>query len=362
MNNNIKAQNTELLYLKIASDVKKFIANGELAPGDTVTSERKLAHNYGVSYDTIRKAIQSLVDDNLLEKIHGKGVFVRKKLDIQKSETAALLLFSHGHLYQDMTALLVRQLQDRGFYSMLLDTDWRQTGNEYLQEQIIRLISSSPAGFVIDGHRNFPFDLLRQYRRQIGNLVFMFRNNAPDIEADNVLTDHARGGCLGTEHLLNRGCRKILFVMPPPPRLYYDAVFILDGAKKALDKYGIEFTPEMVIDYQEEFFEHGHYELLEERLRQYRPDAIFAFADYMARPFYEIAAAWALTVPDDLAIMGYYNTPWTASYRVPMSSISVNGQKIAVQAAECLISRTVNPKQPWRDIIIGPDIVERLST
>ncbi len=60
MINNIKAQNTELLYLKIASEIKRCIANGELAPGDTVTSERKLAHNYGVSYDTIRKAIQSL--------------------------------------------------------------------------------------------------------------------------------------------------------------------------------------------------------------------------------------------------------------------------------------------------------------
>ena len=309
-----------------------------------------------------KKSDRLLVDDNLLEKIHGKGVFVRKKLDIQKHETSALLLFSHGHLYQDMTALLVRQLQDHGFYSMLLDTDWRQTGNEYLQEQIIRLISSSPAGFIIDGHRNFSFDLLRKYRRQISNLVFMFRNNAPDIEADNVLTDHTRGGYLGTEHLLNRGCRKILFVMPPPPRLYYDAVFILDGAKKALDEYGIEFTPEMVIDYQEDFFEHGHYELLEERLRQYRPDAIFAFADYMARPFYEIAAAWALTVPDDLAILGYYNTPWTASYRVPMSSVSVNWEQITIQAAECLISRAAIPGKPWRNIVIEPTVVQRRST
>ncbi len=362
MNKHTEAPKRELLYLEIAADVKKSIDKGELRPGDTVTSTRKMAQNYGVSYDTITKAIQFLVDEKLLDKVHGKGVFVSKKMDIQKHETAALLLPAHGHLYQDMTALVVRRLQDHGFYSMLLDTGWPQTYNEHLQEQIIRLISSNPAGLIIDGEPNFPFDLLRKHLRNSSNLVFMLHNNAPDIKADNVLIDHGRGGYIGTEHLLSRGRRKILFVMSPPPKLYHDAVLILAGARQALAEHQIEFTPEMVIDYQEELFDNGHYGLLEERLRQYRPDAIFVFADYMARPFYEIAAARRLVIPDDLAILGYYNTPWSTSYRPPMSSVSVNWQKIAVQSAECLVSRAAIPGQPWRNIVIEPAIVERLST
>ncbi len=347
-------------YEAIVTSLKQQISKGLLA--GQIPGQRQLADMFNVNVITLRKALTRLEAEGLLEKHPCKGVFVREKLDIQQHETVALMLYSHGHLYQEMTAMVSRQLQDRGFYSMLLDTDWRQTGSEQLKEQIIRLISSSPAGFIIDGYRNFPFEMLREYRRRIGNLVFMFRNHAPDIEADNVLTDYAGGGCLGTEYLLNRGRRKILFVMPPPPRLYYDAVLAMDGAKKALAGHQIEFTPEMIIDYQEELFENGHYELLEKRLRQYRPDAIFTFGDYMARPFYEIAAAMGLSIPGDIAILGYYNTPWATSYRVPMSSISVNGQKIAIQAAECLISRTENPKQPWRDIVVEPVIVERLST
>lgn len=347
-------------YEAIVAELRQQISKGLLT--GQIPGQRQMADMFNVNVITLRKALTRLEADGLLEKHPCKGVFVRKNLDIQKHETVALLLYSHGHLYQEMTAIVNRQLQDRGFYSMLLDTDWRQTGSEQLKEQIIRLISSSPAGFIIDGYSNFPFEMLREYRRRIGNLAFMFRNHAPDIKADNVLTDYSGGGHLGTEYLLNRGRRKILFVMPPPPRLYFDAVLILEGAKKALAEHRIEFTPDMVIDYQEELFENGHYDLLEEKLRQYRPDAIFALGDYMARPFYEIAAAKGISIPDDLAILGYYNTPWATSYRVPMSSISVNGQKIAVQAAECLVSRTVDPKQPWRDIIIEPDIVERLST
>ncbi|MFA6100829.1 MAG: GntR family transcriptional regulator [Victivallaceae bacterium] len=347
-------------YEAIVTELKQQISKGLLS--GQIPGQRQLADMFNVNVITLRKALTRLEDEGLLEKHPCKGVFVRKNLDIQKHETVALLLYSHGHLYQEMTALVSRHLQDRGFYSMLLDTDWRQTGSEQLKEQIIRLISSSPAGFIIDGYRNFPFEMLREYRRRISSLVFMFRNHAPDIEADNVLTDYAGGGDLGTEYLLNRGRRKILFVMPPPPRLYYDAVLALEGARKALDRHRIELTPEMIIDYQEELFENGHYELLEERLRQYRPDAIFAFGDYMARPFYRIAAAMGLGIPDDIAILGYYNTQWATSYRIPMSSVCVNGQQIAIQAAECLISRTINPKQPWRNIIVEPAIVERLST
>lgn len=347
-------------YEEIVVALKQQIRQGFLS--GQIPGQRQLADRFNVNVITLRKALSRLEKEGLLEKHPCKGVFVRQKLDIQKHETVALMLFSHGHLYHDMAAVVAHQLQDCGFYSMLLDTDWRRADGELLQKQIIRLISSNPAGLIVDGHRYFPFDTLREYRQRIGNLVFMFRNAAPDIEGDNVLTDHFSGGYQGTEYLLGRGRRKILFVMPPPPRLYYDAVFTLDGAKKALAEHKIEFTPEMVIDYQEEFFENGRYELLEKRLRQYRPDAVFVFADYMARPFYEVAAAMGLSIPDNLAILGYYNTPWSTSYRIPMSTISVNWKEIGIQTAECLTSRAANPGLPWRNIIIKPNIVERFST
>ncbi|MCE1178240.1 MAG: GntR family transcriptional regulator [Micrococcales bacterium] len=52
------------------------LAREELAPGDTIPSERELMVTYAVSRDTVRKAIAALVTDGLLVRAHGKGTFV----------------------------------------------------------------------------------------------------------------------------------------------------------------------------------------------------------------------------------------------------------------------------------------------
>ena len=50
----------------------------ELAPDATIPSERELMHAYGVSRDTVRKAIDALVVDGVLQRAHGKGTFVSR--------------------------------------------------------------------------------------------------------------------------------------------------------------------------------------------------------------------------------------------------------------------------------------------
>lgn len=67
------------LYLEIAKDIKESIQQGKYLPGDPILSENQLAKEYDVSRVTIRKAIDNLVEMNLVEKRHGSGTFVREK-------------------------------------------------------------------------------------------------------------------------------------------------------------------------------------------------------------------------------------------------------------------------------------------
>ncbi|MCX6985975.1 MAG: extracellular solute-binding protein [Lentisphaerae bacterium] len=64
---------------KISEDIEEAIVTGELKPGMALTSLRKFAQQYDVSYVTMVRAIQMLVDKGLLEKKHGKGIFVTSK-------------------------------------------------------------------------------------------------------------------------------------------------------------------------------------------------------------------------------------------------------------------------------------------
>ena len=58
------------------SDVLADLAVRELGPDAAIPSERELMATYDVSRATVRKAIESLVADGLLHRVHGKGTFV----------------------------------------------------------------------------------------------------------------------------------------------------------------------------------------------------------------------------------------------------------------------------------------------
>lgn len=64
------------LWQQMADSLRKKIGQGELAPGDRLPSETELGHSYGVSRITVRKAIETLLLDELVVRTQGKGTFV----------------------------------------------------------------------------------------------------------------------------------------------------------------------------------------------------------------------------------------------------------------------------------------------
>ena len=67
----------KLVYAQVADHVTARIASGELAPGAKLPAERDLAVEYGVSYDTIRRATALLRDRGLIITIVGRGTYVK---------------------------------------------------------------------------------------------------------------------------------------------------------------------------------------------------------------------------------------------------------------------------------------------
>jgi DNA-binding GntR family transcriptional regulator len=68
-----------LLWQQVADDLRAEMDSGELAIDTRLPSEFELADQYGVSRDTIRRAIQELVSENRLVVLHGRGTFVTPK-------------------------------------------------------------------------------------------------------------------------------------------------------------------------------------------------------------------------------------------------------------------------------------------
>jgi len=69
----------------IAEALLAQIENGNLPRGSLVSSERRLALDFGVSHMTARKAVDALVAEGYFERRPGSGTFVRADLDERKA-------------------------------------------------------------------------------------------------------------------------------------------------------------------------------------------------------------------------------------------------------------------------------------
>src|SRR6202012_1763353 len=64
------------LYRQVYDIVVRRVAEGDWRPGEALPSEQSLARELGVSQGTMRKVLDSLTAEKVLERRQGKGTFI----------------------------------------------------------------------------------------------------------------------------------------------------------------------------------------------------------------------------------------------------------------------------------------------
>lgn len=113
-----KAEYKMPIYLQLRELIRNKIEEGEYMPGTAIPSENKLAETFGLNRLTIRNAVDALVNEGLLHRVQGKGVFVvGKKNEISIEEHAGFVSDS----FKNDTRLSIKELQKAE----------REAGNKY---------------------------------------------------------------------------------------------------------------------------------------------------------------------------------------------------------------------------------------
>ena len=110
------------LYQQIKGLLIKSLQEGEWRPGELIPSETELALRYGVSQGTVRKAIDELAAENLVDRKQGRGTFVATHNEA-KSEYRFLRLASDedAGVKPKSTYLSVERLRASSQIARLLD-------------------------------------------------------------------------------------------------------------------------------------------------------------------------------------------------------------------------------------------------
>ena len=88
-----------------------------------------------------------------------------------------------------------------------------------------------------------------------------------------------------------------------------------------------------------------------------KPTGIFVYSDCdVVERVIPALGRLNLKVPEDVSIVGFYNTPHAENYPCPLTSISICEEEIA----KCAFDLLLNGK-PGEKILIQPRLVERKS-
>lgn len=94
MEPNLNRNSPTPIFTQITSWMRKKIQSGEWQDDQQILSESDLSKKLGVSRGTVRKAIEVLISERLLVRIHGKGTFVKNKILLEQKPTWRLAGFS----------------------------------------------------------------------------------------------------------------------------------------------------------------------------------------------------------------------------------------------------------------------------
>ncbi|MBP1232574.1 LacI family transcriptional regulator [Arthrobacter sp. PvP102] len=330
------------------------------SPGTTVTL-RDVAAASGVSVSTASRAL----DERGTASKSAAAAHVRKIAEelgyrrnsfassLRRGETRTLGVLV-PRLSDTVMALMFEELEraaaGRGYFAMVATSgddpeDERRAAETLLDRNVDGLILATAR---LD-------DELPRLLRQRGVAHALVLRT--DGESPSAIGDDEVGGYLAVRHLIDLGHRDIAVVTGPS--FTSSAVARLAGARRALEEAGIQTPKEWLIAAGygiENGYSAGESLLGVDQAK--RPTAIFAANDNIAMGIMAAAHRARITVGEDLALVGYNDTPLAARLPTPLSSVRVPLDQIASTAVDLI----VNPGKEPRIRKSMPALIPRASS
>jgi LacI family transcriptional regulator len=179
-----------------------------------------------------------------------------------------------------------------------------------------------------------------------------------DPSIASVVPDEVGGGRAATEVLLKKGHRRIGFIndIEPIPA----TLGRLRGYQDALAAYGVAFDPNLVTIGRSD--SHGGYDSTLALMQQPdRPTALFCFNDRMAMGAYDALRKLKLSIPQDVAVIGFDNQEIIAAALHPgLSTMQLPHYQMGQWAINYLFAEALEGKPAVHAVLECP-YIERES-
>jgi DNA-binding transcriptional regulator YhcF (GntR family) len=114
----------DMAFSKLIRDIEDAISAGTLKPGDRLPSEAQLKQKYGISVNSIRRGIDSLVKQGILSRRQGSGTYVRAPEPVQKTNADATTILFATSVHHPPTHPFFGE-RDRALNARLASLGWK---------------------------------------------------------------------------------------------------------------------------------------------------------------------------------------------------------------------------------------------
>jgi LacI family transcriptional regulator len=189
-------------------------------------------------------------------------------------------------------------------------------------------------------------------------LIFIERR-VQGVEADYVGVDGQAGGIAAASHLLGLGRQRLgLVSLPLDVSASRER---LDGVRAALHADGRTLSDEQIAIGQ--FSEREGFAAAQRLLaREPRPDALIVAGLRMTIGAFAAVRAAGLRIPEDVALVGYDETPWAAVLTPPLTVVRQPARDLGRIAAEMLLRRLQGEADAGpQSTVLQPELLVRGS-
>ena len=161
--------------------------------------------------------------------------------------------------------------------------------------------------------------------------------------------DNLRGARIATEHLIEMGYRRIAHLAGPAGRITRE--LRLQGYQQALESAGIFSSPQLIESEHPSI--RGGFRATCRLMQAEKPEAIFCYNDLMALGAVLAARHLGLTIPDDLALVGFDDIEMASMIDPPLTTMRIAHYRLGKLTGEVVLER-LHSGEPARKLILSP--------
>ena len=328
---------------------------------------KQIANILGISTMTVSRALNNRPNVNektrklVVETARKLGYFpnhIAKSLVLRKTDTIGVVVPEITHSFFPEVIRGIEEITYRRGYQLILTHSAENSSRE--GDALTTLTSMQVDGLLISTAQTVEdYGIYQQIINRGLPLVFYDRC-VKGIGASCVSLDDEESACLLTEHLIQHGYKRIAHLSGPERVLIGKAR--LNGFEKALNKNQIQLDQKLVVDagLQEQDGYVAMKTILSLPTNEW-PRAVVAVNDPAAFGAMKAINEMGLSIPGDIAIVGFSDDIRAELIEPPLTTIRQNAYEIGKKAVEKLLDLIENKESGIEEIVVKGELVIRRS-